>query len=55
MKDKGLLIVFGEDERIQVKEVFLQRKFNYKKDIWSQIEFNEEVTNWKIEYGQKMS
>ncbi len=43
---RDLLIVFGEDERIQVKDSFFHNANSIiKKDIWSQIEFNEEVTN----------
>ena len=43
---RDLLIVFGEDERIQKKDSFFHNANSIiKRDIWEEINFNNEVEN----------
>ena len=43
---RDLLIVFGEDERVQIKDSFFHNANSIiRKDVWSEVNFNEEITN----------
>ncbi len=43
---RDLLIVFGQDRRVQVKDYFFHNANSiFRRDIWEKFEFDEEVTN----------
>ncbi len=43
---RDLLIVFGQDRRIQVKDYFFHNANSmFRRDVWEQFPFDEEVTN----------
>lgn len=43
---RDLLTVFGEDKRIQIKDYFFHNANSmFRRDIWQEIPFDEEVTN----------
>jgi len=43
---RDLLIVFGQDRRIQIKDYFFHNANSmFRRDVWEQIPFDEEVTN----------
>ena len=43
---RDLLIVFGDDERVQIKDSFFHNANSIiRKSVWSEVNFNEEITN----------
>ena len=43
---RDLVIVFGQDRRIQIKDYFFHNANSmFRRDVWNKIPFNEEVTN----------
>ena len=43
---RDLLIVFGDDERLQVKDSFFHNANSIiRRDVWNRINFNEEISN----------
>ena len=51
---RDLLIVFGEDERIQIKDSFFHNANSIiKRNVWEEINFDEEVENIEDNLGRK--